>query len=164
MYFGFIGAFLFIFIQLVLIIDFAHSWAEAWVGNYEETDHKGWLAALLVFTGLLFGLAFTGTVLFYVYYTGDYSGQCKLHEFFISLNMILCVAISVISILPKVQEHMPKSGLLQSSVVSMYMVYLTWSAMANSPYKVSTITRANKNTTNYTLYGSLYCMETHLFV
>ena len=30
MYFGFIGAFLFILIQLVLIIDFAHSWAEIW--------------------------------------------------------------------------------------------------------------------------------------
>ena len=51
MYFGIIGAFLFILIQLVLIIDFAHSWAEAWVGNYEETDAKGWLGALLAVTG-----------------------------------------------------------------------------------------------------------------
>ena len=41
MYFGMIGGFLFILIQLVLIIDFAHSWAEAWVGNYEETESKG---------------------------------------------------------------------------------------------------------------------------
>ena len=51
MYFGIIGAFLFILIQLVLIIDFAHSWAETWVGNYEENDSKGWLAALLAITG-----------------------------------------------------------------------------------------------------------------
>ena len=51
MYFGFIGAFFFILIQLILIIDFAHSWAEAWVGNYEEdTSQKGWLAALLAAT------------------------------------------------------------------------------------------------------------------
>ena len=41
MYFGMIGGFLFILIQLVLIIDFAHSWAEAWVGNYEENESKG---------------------------------------------------------------------------------------------------------------------------
>ena len=41
MYFGMVGGFLFILIQLVLIIDFAHSWAEAWVGNYEETESKG---------------------------------------------------------------------------------------------------------------------------
>ena len=46
MYFGFVGAFLFILIQLVLIIDFAHSWAEVWVGKYEETDSKNWLIAL----------------------------------------------------------------------------------------------------------------------
>ncbi len=51
MYVGFIGAFVFILIQLILIIDFAHSWAEYWVGKYEETDSKGWLAALLFATG-----------------------------------------------------------------------------------------------------------------
>ena len=36
----------------------------------------------------MYGLAFTGMVLYYVYYTGDYSGQCKLHEFFISFNLV----------------------------------------------------------------------------
>ena len=73
------------------------------------------------------------SVLFYVYYTGEAVGDCKLHEFFISFNMILCITLSVISILPKVQEHLPMSGLLQSSCITLYVLYLTWSAMANSP-------------------------------
>ena len=47
--------------------------------------------------------------------------------------MILCITLSVISILPKVQEHLPMSGLLQSSCITLYVLYLTWSAMANSP-------------------------------
>merc|ERR1712112_652735 len=47
MWFGLIGGFLLILIQLVLIIDFAHSWAEAWYGNYQEDESKGWLAPLL---------------------------------------------------------------------------------------------------------------------
>ena len=50
MYFGMIGGFLFILIQLILIIDFAHSWAEAWVGNYEDGENKGWLVALSTVT------------------------------------------------------------------------------------------------------------------
>merc|ERR1719481_1797282 len=66
-------------------------------------------------------------VLLIAYYTGEYSGQCKLHEFFASINLLICIGLSVVSILPKVQEHMPQSGLLQSAMVSLYVLYLTWS-------------------------------------
>jgi len=134
MWFGLIGGFLFILIQLVLIIDFAHSWAEAWYSNYQEDDSKGWLAALLSFTGLMYSGTIAAIVLMFVYYTGEYVGQCKLHEFFVSFNMLICVGLSVTSILPKVQEHMPQSGLLQSSMISLYIMYLTWSAVNSSKY------------------------------
>lgn len=133
MYFGMVGGFLFILIQLVLIVDFAHSWAEAWYGNFEDTQNKGWLGALLTFTSLMYAGAITAFVLLIVYYTGEYSGQCKLHEFFASFNLLICIGISIASILPKVQDHMKQSGLLQSSVVSLYVMYLTWSALSNSP-------------------------------
>jgi hypothetical protein len=69
----------------------------------------------------------------YSYYTGEHIGDCKLHEFFITFNMILCVILSVTSVLPIVQEHQPNSGLLQASFVSLYIIYLTWSAMTNQP-------------------------------
>ena len=39
---GMIGAFLFILIQLVLLIDFAHSWNESWVEKFEDSQNKGW--------------------------------------------------------------------------------------------------------------------------
>jgi hypothetical protein len=133
MVFGLIGGFLFIVIQLILIIDFAHSWAEAWVENSEDGEKKGWLAALLSFTFLMYGASVACIALFYVYYTGSVAGQCKLHEFFISFNMIICLILSVVSILPKIQENMPKSGLLQSSCITLYIAFLTWSAMSNSP-------------------------------
>jgi len=42
MYFGMIGAFVFILIQLILIVDFAHSWAENWYAKFEENESRGW--------------------------------------------------------------------------------------------------------------------------
>lgn len=131
MYFGLIGGFLFILIQLVLIIDFAHSWAESWVQKYEDTESKGWYIALLFCTFLNFSLAITAVVLFYIYYTAG--ADCGLHKFFISFNLILCIFLSVMSILPKIQEAQPRSGLLQASAVTLYTMYLTWSAMSNQP-------------------------------
>lgn len=130
MYFGMIGGFLFIIIQLILIIDFAHSWAESWVGNYEETESKGWYAALIGMTLFNYALTITWIVLLYVFYTK--SSGCDLNKFLISINLILSVIVSIISILPSVQDKLPRSGLLQSSVVSLYVAYLTWSAVSNS--------------------------------
>ena len=56
--------------------------------NYEETASRCWLVSLLMSTAVMYGVSITGVVLFYVYYTGAYTGQCKLHEFFISINLV----------------------------------------------------------------------------
>ena len=47
MWIGMFGGFSFILVQLVLLIDFAHNWADIWVGNYEESQSRGWFVALL---------------------------------------------------------------------------------------------------------------------
>ncbi|XP_030748079.1 probable serine incorporator isoform X2 [Sitophilus oryzae] len=130
MWFGIIGGFMFILIQLILIIDFAHSWAEAWVGNFEETESKGWYFALLGVTFLNYVLSIAGVTLLYIFFTQPHS--CDLNKFFISINLIFCVIVSILSVLPAVQEKLPRSGLLQSSVVTLYVTYLTWSAVSNS--------------------------------
>jgi hypothetical protein len=133
MYFGLIGGMLFIIIQLVLIIDFAHSWAESWQAEYQNTDDQRWFYALLAFTGFFYVATLIAIILEFTYYTGTVHGECKLNEFFISFNALLCLALSITSVLPIVQEHQPNSGLLQSSFVSLYIMYLTWSAMSNQP-------------------------------
>ncbi|CAK6975320.1 serine incorporator 2 [Scomber scombrus] len=132
-YFGATGSFIFIIIQLILLIDFAHSWNQSWLEKAEEGNQKGWFAALLSFTIVHYALAFTAVVLFYVFYTQP--DNCTEHKVFISLNLIFCIIVSIVAILPKVQESQPSSGLLQASIISLYTMYVTWSAMTNNPDK-----------------------------
>ncbi|XP_034031029.1 serine incorporator 2 [Thalassophryne amazonica] len=130
-YFGAVGSFIFILIQLILLIDFAHSWNKVWVEKAENSDNKCWFAGLLSFTILYYALAIAAVVLFYIYYTKP--NDCTEHKVFISLNLIFCAIISIVSILPKIQEAQPYSGLLQASLISLYTMYVTWSAMTNNP-------------------------------
>jgi len=131
MYFGMIGGFLFILIQLILIVDFVHSWAESWVGHFEETNASGWYCALVCFTGLHYSLIIAGSALCWHFYATEEG--CGINKFFIILTLILTFVMSVLSVLPKVQDRQPSSGLLQASAVSLYCTYLTWSALRNNP-------------------------------
>ncbi|CAL8298353.1 unnamed protein product [Lota lota] len=130
-YFGAVGSFCFIIIQLILLVDFAHSWNQSWLQRAEDGNTKCWFAALLSFTILHYALAFASMVLLYVFYTQ--SDDCTEHKVFISLNLIFSIIVSIVAILPKVQEAQPTSGLLQASLISLYTMYITWSAMTNNP-------------------------------
>jgi hypothetical protein len=141
--FGLIGGFIFILVQLVLYIDFAFNWNELWVGKMEDAqddrERKCWFAMLLGTTFLIYVACAVGIGFMFHYYTGFYNGMdgsCGLHKFFLSFNMLICMIITVISILPKIQEANPSAGLLQSAIISAYVLYLTWSAMASSPDKI----------------------------
>ncbi|KAM3622416.1 uncharacterized protein V6R79_024819 [Siganus canaliculatus] len=128
------GAFFFILIQLVLLVDFAHSWNESWVEKMETGNSRCWYAALLGITILNYILSFIAVVLFFVFYTKP--NECGLNKFFISFNMLFCIGASVVSVMHKVQEAQPRSGLLQSSFITLYTMFLTWSAMSNEPDQV----------------------------
>ncbi|XP_068927924.1 serine incorporator 3 [Petaurus breviceps papuanus] len=130
-YIGMTGAFLYIFIQLILLVDCAHSLNEGWVNRMEEGNARCWYAVLLSFTSFFYILSFIGVVLLYVFYTK--TDACTENKLFISLNLIFCIVVSIVSILPKIQEYQPRSGLLQSSIITAYTIYLTWSAMSNEP-------------------------------
>ncbi|CEF63556.1 TMS1 [Strongyloides ratti] len=130
---GMIGGCLFILIQLILIIDFAHGLAIYMINSYEESESpRAWAFLLYGFVILNYAVCIIGSIFIFKNYGGE---GCGLPKFAIIFNIILCLAISVISILPKIQENFPHSGLLQSSFMSMYTVYLTWSALTNNPDK-----------------------------
>lgn len=51
----------------------------------------------------------------------------------ITVNLLLWIAISIISVNPTVQEYNPKAGLAQAAMVAVYCTYLTMSAVSMKP-------------------------------
>ncbi|UJR21566.1 hypothetical protein I4U23_024649 [Adineta vaga] len=125
---GSICGFIFILIQLILIVDFAHSWNENWLAKGEDGSRKHY-CGLVFFTSSLYLISLVSTILLYIYYASK--ATCSLNIFFITLNFLLCLIISIVSVLPMVQNYHSTSGLLQSSFVTVYVMYLTWSAMTS---------------------------------
>lgn len=123
-----LGSTLFILIGLVLLIDFAHSWSETCLSNWEETDSPLWKYTLIGSTLSLFVLQLVLVGLQYAFFAGS---GCGLNQFFISFNLALSIAVTVLSVSPAVQEANPRSGLAQSGMVVAYTAYLVMSAIAN---------------------------------
>lgn len=57
--------------------------------------------ALLSVTAVNYLLSVVALAMFYVYYT--HSDGCTENKVFISINMLLCIAASLLSILPQIQ-------------------------------------------------------------
>ncbi len=107
---------------------FLISWNEDWVGKGEDGSKKHY-CGLVFFTTTFYILSIISIVLLYIYY-GSHS-SCLLNILFITINFILCLIVSIVSVLPTVQNYHSTSGLLQSSFVTLYVVFLTWSAMTS---------------------------------
>lgn len=63
------------------------------------------LPGLFSFTLLFYSLSIAAVTLLFIYYTQP--GACSEGKVFISLNLTLCVCVSIISVLPKVQVSSP---------------------------------------------------------
>jgi len=127
-YFALGGSAVFIVLQLVLLVDFAHKWSESWIGKYEENQSRFWVVALVGSSIVLYLLSIIGSILMYVYYIQNQS-TCWMNSMFISLNIVACFVFTCFSIHPKVQEKNPRSGLLQSAIVTAFCTYLVYSSI-----------------------------------
>lgn len=129
-YFALMGAALFILFGLVLLVDFAHSWTERCLENWENDGSNLWKNILIVGTILMFACSITLTGIMYAYFAPQ---GCSLNQFYVTLNLVLAILISILCITPSVQEANVRSGLSQSSIVVIYCTYLVLSAVANEP-------------------------------
>ncbi|TFK40055.1 TMS membrane protein tumor differentially expressed protein [Crucibulum laeve] len=127
-----IGATVFILLGLVLLVDFAHSWSETCLENWENSSSNLWQWILIGSTGLMYAFTITLTGILYAYFAGS---GCTLNRFFISFNLALAFVITIMCIHPTVQEYNPRSGLAQSAMVAAYCTYLIVSAVSNHTHE-----------------------------
>ncbi|CAG8578338.1 6512_t:CDS:2 [Ambispora gerdemannii] len=154
-YVALIGGSIFILFGLVLLVDFAHSWAEMCIEKWEDEDNDKWKYILIGSTLGMFLGAIVLTGLMYAFFAGS---GCSLNQFFITFNSILCLIVTIMCVHPKVQEENSHSGLSQASMVVIYATYVILSAVANEPddQMCNPLTRSRGTRTTTIVLGALF--------
>ncbi|XP_053557331.1 serine incorporator 5 [Bombina bombina] len=126
---GAIGGGFFLVIQLLLLVEFANKWNKNWFSGTKK--NKLWFAALALVTLVLYTVAVAALGLLAYFYT--HPDGCLLNKIFLGVNGGLCLFVSLVSISHPVQSRDEHSGLLQSGMISCYVMYLTFSSLASKP-------------------------------
>eukprot|EP01024_Parvocaulis_polyphysoides_P018174 TRINITY_DN1800_c0_g2_i5.p1 TRINITY_DN1800_c0_g2~~TRINITY_DN1800_c0_g2_i5.p1 ORF type:complete len:389 (-),score=83.63 TRINITY_DN1800_c0_g2_i5:303-1469(-) len=121
-----IGSPIFLLIQLLILLDFAMSWNEAWVLKAEEGETK-YYTYLLALTGAFY-VAFIVMCGFLFKWFNPVSG-CSLNLGFIITTIMLCTGFTLVSLIPRFE----RTSIFVSGVVSVYCMYLCYSALASEP-------------------------------
>ncbi|WFD32015.1 Membrane protein tms1 [Malassezia sp. CBS 17886] len=121
-------AVLFILLGLLLLVDVAHTWSETCLDRFERHGADVWKYILVGSTLGLYAFTLVATLLLYLYFA---PAGCATNQAFITINLVLAIALTLLCIHPAVQEANPRSGLAQSSMVTAYCTYVTASALLN---------------------------------
>ena len=158
-YMSFIGAMLFLILGLILLVDLAHTWAEYCLAQIEETDSRVWRVVLIGSTLSMYVGSIAMTAIQYYFFA---SSGCSMNQAAITVNLLLWIAVSVISVNPTIQEYNPKAGLAQAAMVAVYCTYLTMSAVSMEPddKQCNPLVRARGTRTTSVVLGAIVTMLT----
>ncbi|KAM4064759.1 serine incorporator (Serinc) domain-containing protein [Hirsutella rhossiliensis] len=158
-YVSFLCAMLFLILGLILLVDLAHTWAEYCLTQIEDRDSRVWRFILIGSTLSMYLASIAMTVVQYVFFA---RGSCSMNQAVITINMLLWLAISVISVNPTVQEYNPRAGLAQAAMVAVYCTYLTMSAVSMEPddKQCNPLIRAQGTRTTSVILGAIVTMLT----
>jgi len=159
-YFGWVAlgfAAIFVFIQLIYLVDFAHGLAEFFHEKADQSDNNNFMYLMAGITGGCYLLILVGTILFYVFFGHD-SLNCGTNIAFITINVVFGIASSALSIHSKVQEKNPRMGLLQSATVFTYTTYLIFSAMMSDTSECNPWANSSSASNTGVVIGSLFAI------
>ncbi|GAB2216323.1 hypothetical protein Droror1_Dr00024095 [Drosera rotundifolia] len=117
------GAGLFLLVQVVILLDFTHTWNDSWV----EKDEQKWYIALLTVSVGSYIAAFVLSGILFIWFNPS-GHDCGLNIFFIVTTMILAFVFGVIALHPQVN-----GSLLPASVISVYCAYVCFTGLSSEP-------------------------------
>jgi hypothetical protein len=158
-YISFAGATLFLLLGLILLVDLAHTWAEYCLEQIDAYNSPTWRGILIGSTLGMYVASLVMTVLQYVFFAAS---GCSMNQAAITINLILLLIVSFVSVHPAVQDFNPRAGLAQSAMVAVYCTYLTMSAVSMEPddKQCNPLIRANGTRTTTVIIGAIVTMLT----
>ncbi|KAK7115799.1 probable serine incorporator [Littorina saxatilis] len=130
MYCGMAAGVVFIILQLLFLVDFTYAWNATWNGRRVGKRNLGGHIATVLCSIVFFAICVVGVLALFWFYARE---DCQTNQVFLGVNAGLCVLVSLITVLPCVSKRNENASLLQASVISLYVVYLTWSALTSEP-------------------------------
>ncbi|QLL32035.1 hypothetical protein HG536_0C02030 [Torulaspora globosa] len=147
----------FIIVGLILLVDFAHEWAETCINHVEVEDENSafWKKFLVIGTSAMYTACLAMTIVMIVIFC---RGSCTMNQTATTITTLLTIIVTALSVHPKVQGANPRCGLAQSSMVSAYCTYLTMSAMSSEPddKKCNPLVRSSGTRNASVVLGSLF--------
>ncbi|KKZ64155.1 hypothetical protein GX50_07943 [[Emmonsia] crescens] len=158
-YISFIGAIFFLLLGLILLVDLAHTWAEICLQKIEELDSRMWRVLLIGSTLGMYIASIAMTVVMYIFFAHP---GCTMNQTAITVNLIVFLIISVVSVQPAVQASNSRAGLAQAAMVTVYCTYLMLSAVSMEPddRQCNPLVRARGTRTASIVIGAIVTMLT----
>lgn len=139
----------FLLLQLIILIDFAYAWNEAWTSSDQGVASKGDYGVLGA-SLLLLGASLTLLIFCFKWFNGD---GCENNAFFLGFTITLTSLALIISITSWC-EH---GALLPSALMTLYAWWLAFSAMSSDPTGCNTV---NTNDTAQVVIGMIVAAAT----
>lgn len=123
---------LYLFVQMVSLIDAFYLWAEFWAKKFN--DGNTCYGCLLIFVSLVMYLG-TGYIMFHSYSIFWIAG-CTLNKTLLIVMTILPITFTVLIIL----KFHPSGSLITCGGISIYGTFLVWTAFISFPNRKSDVT------------------------
>jgi len=109
---------------------------EKWDYNIVDgTQNKKWYYGLLGCSIFFLLVAAVMNVMLYILFCQN--GSCWYNPLMITVNIVVCIILVVLSVHPKIREYNDRIGLLQASIFTVYCTYYVYSAILSEPNNCS---------------------------